>query len=340
MSAFRRVGVVIPFYQREAGILSRALGGVAAQVLPEGVALRVYVVDDGSPRPATTELSDWHARLEIVLIEQANGGPGRARNAALDRIEADGDVDLVAFLDSDDVWHPQHIADAIAALGHGYDFYCCDNVRPGTYALFSEHFPVLAGGGAGLAARSVVVDPEGPVRGFAPQELCDDVAVSYLSHTSTVVLRAGAIGDLRFDPDLRSAGEDRMFWLMLALAGARVAISWRVNVTCGQGVNLFFSAHDWNSPATVERLGCELLFAEKLLRHEILTEARRNYAKSRARRSRRAYSFLFLRMLVRLRPPPLGTFRRLLAFDPLLPLRMPPLFLGVLLDRRPAGERL
>jgi succinoglycan biosynthesis protein ExoW len=340
MTGFRRVGVVIPFYQREAGILSRAIAGVAAQVLPEGLALRVYVVDDASPRPAREELADWTGRLDIDLIQQANGGPGRARNAALDRIAADGDVDVVAFLDSDDIWHPHHIADALAALDQGYDFYCCDNVRPGAYVLFSEHFPVLAGGGAGLAARSVVVDPDGPVRGFAPQELCDDIAVSYISHTSTVVVRADAIGTLRFDPDLRSAGEDRMFWLMLALSGVRIAISWRVSVSCGQGVNLFFSAHDWNSTATVERFGCELLFAEKLLRHEILTEARRNYASSRARRSRRAYSFLFLRMLVRLRRPPLGTFRRLVAFDPLLPLRMPPLFLGVLLDRRPAGERL
>jgi hypothetical protein len=48
--------------------------------------------------------------------------------------------------------------------------------------------------------------------------LCDEIAVDYISHTSTVVTRAALVRDLRFDPDLRSAGEDRMFWLDL---GAR-----------------------------------------------------------------------------------------------------------------------
>jgi succinoglycan biosynthesis protein ExoW len=337
-----RVAVVIPYFQRDSGILCRALDGVAAQELPPGVTLRVIVVDDASPRPAASELASRAngAPLDIVLIEQENGGPGGARNAALDRIASEGAADVVAFLDSDDIWGPRHVADALTALEKGYDFYCCDNTRPGDYPLFSEHVQVLARGGAGLAARSVLLDHEGPVRGFPPQELCDDIAVSYLSHTSTVVVRAAAIGGIRFDPDLRNAGEDRMFWLMLALSGVRIAVSWRCNVTCGEGVNLFFSAHDWNSPETVERFGCELLFAEKLIRQQDLSQARRKYALARATRSRRAYAFLFLRMLLKRRKPPLGMFRSLLSFDPLLPLRMPPLFLRVLLDRRPAGDKL
>jgi succinoglycan biosynthesis protein ExoW len=335
------VAVVIPYYQVDPGILARALEGIAAQELRPGTALRVYIVDDSSPLPAEKELSGSPLAdaLDIVLDRQPNGGPGAARNRGLDLVAFAGDADYVAFLDSDDTWRPRHIADALAALEKGYDFYCCDNARPGTYDLFSEHIEILKDGGAKLAPRATAIDPDGPVLGFAAHEIDDEVAVSYISHTSTVVVHAGLVRDLRFDPELRNAGEDRMFWLSLALAGARIAISWRRHVDCGRGVNLFFSAYSWDSPATVERFGCELLFAEKLRRHRALTPARLAFAKARAARSRRIYAFLFLRMLLRLRRPPLRTFRTLLRFDPLLPARMPALFLRVFLDRRPEARQ-
>jgi succinoglycan biosynthesis protein ExoW len=335
--AARRVAVIIPYFQRDPGILARALASVREQVLPRGWRVHVYVVDDGSPRPARADLSD---AAGVTLIAQANAGPGAARNAALDRMWGDGGADLVAFLDSDDIWQPSHLTDAIAALEAGYDFYCCDNSRPGDVGLFSERTHVLRDGGAALAARSTLIDPEGPVRGFAARALCDEIAVDYLSHTSTVVARADFVRDLRFDPDLRSAGEDRMFWLELGLAGVRIAISWRCNVICGTGVNLFFAAYDWNAPQTLEKFASQLLFSEKLRRQKDQSDRRRKFAVERIRNCRRAYAFLFLRSLLKLRRPPMGSLRRLLAFDPLLPARMPVLFLGVLLDRRPPDQRL
>lgn len=333
----RRVAVIIPYYQRDPGILSRALCSVRAQVLPSGWRLHTYVVDDGSPRPARADIAEMNG---ITLLSQVNSGPGAARNAGLDRMWGDGGADLVAFLDSDDIWEPCHLADAIAALDRGYDFYCCDNSRPGDFTLFSESTPALRDRGAALAPRSVVVDADGPVLGFAAHTLCDEIAVDYISHTSTVVVRAAFVRSLRFDPDLRNAGEDRMFWLELALAGVRIAISWRCNVICGTGVNLFFGTHDWNSPGTLEKFASQLLFSEKLRRQRNLSAIRREFALRRIRNCRRAYAFLFVRSLMKFRLPPTGSLKRLLVFDPLLPVRMPFLFLRVLLDRRPPEQRL
>lgn len=335
------VAVVIPYYQVDPGILTRALDGIAAQELPPETALRVYIVDDGSPYPAEEELASSKAaeRLDIVLDRQPNGGPGAARNRGLDLAAFAGDADYVAFLDSDDIWKPRHIADALAALERGYDFYCCDNARPGSFDLFSEHVPVLNGGGAALVDRSVLLDPDGPVRGFAPGELNDEVVIEYISHTSTIVVRAETVRDVRFDPDLRNACEDRMFWMTVALSGARIAVSWRCNVECGKGFNLFFDAFDWDSHGTIERLGCQLLFAHKLMRHDAMTPRRLDFARSRAARSRRAYAFLMVRMMLHFRKPPVRSFRRLLRFEPLLPIRMPALFLKVFLDRRPEARQ-
>ncbi len=337
-----QVAVIIPYFQRDKGILTRALESVLAQRLPPDVTLRVFVVDDTSPLPAETDLADLKtvAGITIDMVRQANAGPGGARNRGLELAEHHGGIDFVAFLDSDDSWLPTHLADALAALENGYDFYCCDNSRDGSFARFSEDVALLNDNGRALAGRATKLDAEGPILGFPPHALDDEFVTGYLSHTSTVVLRASRIHGLRFDPELRNASEDRMFWLTAVLSGAPVVISWRCNVICGKGVNVFFAAYGWDDPATLERIGCQLLFAEKLIRMPVMTANRDAFARNRARTTRRSYSFLFMRTLLRGRKPPLTSFRRLRHLDPWLPIKMPFLFIAVLFDRRPEARQL
>ena len=81
------ISVVIPYFQREAGVLRRALASVAAQV---GVTMpvEVLVVDDASPMPADIELAtmEWPTGFSARLIKRANGGTGAARNTGLDSV--------------------------------------------------------------------------------------------------------------------------------------------------------------------------------------------------------------------------------------------------------------
>ncbi len=335
----RTIAVVIPFYQRTPGILTRALDSILAQDLPPGLRVNVHIIDDASPASAEGEVAALAppGAITMRVSRQPNSGPGSARNRALDLAERDA-ADFVAFLDSDDIWLPNHLRDAVQALDQGYDFYCCDNSREGAFERFSQDVPLLNDGGKALAPRAVMLE-KGPVLGFPAHALDDEFVTGYLSHTSTVVLRRSRLNGLQFDPDLRSASEDRMFWLSYVVTGAPVVISWRCNVVCGKGVNIFFAAHDWNAPATLERIGCQFLFALKLLRMPGMTPVRTEFAKDRARTKRRAYSFLFLRTLLRGRRPPTASLRRLLRHDPLLPLRMPVLFLSVLVDRRPEARQ-
>jgi succinoglycan biosynthesis protein ExoW len=44
------LAVIIPYYQRDPGILRRALDSVRGQDLPAALKVHVYLVDDGSPR--------------------------------------------------------------------------------------------------------------------------------------------------------------------------------------------------------------------------------------------------------------------------------------------------
>ena len=98
----KELGVVIPFYQRERGILARAIASALAQrdVQPD----RIVVVDDGSPVSARDELADLLRGDEsrIDVIEQSNAGTAAARNRGLNALSRLG-VEYVAFADERDL---------------------------------------------------------------------------------------------------------------------------------------------------------------------------------------------------------------------------------------------
>ncbi len=79
----------------------------------------------------------------VLLIRQANGGCGMARNAALDVMP--GNIEWIAFLDSDDRWKPAHLVRAITALQEGFDFFFADVIRdPEPRTHFATAFLSLA----------------------------------------------------------------------------------------------------------------------------------------------------------------------------------------------------
>ena len=73
-----KLTVIIPYYQKEPGILRRALTSVFAQTFSD---FDVIVVDDQSPYPIDEELAPLpQDRMDrITVIRQPNAGPGGAR---------------------------------------------------------------------------------------------------------------------------------------------------------------------------------------------------------------------------------------------------------------------
>jgi glycosyltransferase involved in cell wall biosynthesis len=90
------ISVIIPAYNSAAWI-GEAIQSALDQTLPP---FEVLVVDDGSRDNTREVVSGFPPPVRI--ISQANGGPGKARN--LGARSAQGD--WLAFLDSDDFWHP------------------------------------------------------------------------------------------------------------------------------------------------------------------------------------------------------------------------------------------
>ena len=104
-----KVSVVIPVYNVEK-YLPATLGSLSNQTFGDFEAL---CVDNGSTDQSLSVLKGYAAKDgRIKIIEQKNGGVSAARNAALDRASGE----YVAFLDSDDLMHPQMLETMLRAL--------------------------------------------------------------------------------------------------------------------------------------------------------------------------------------------------------------------------------
>jgi glycosyltransferase involved in cell wall biosynthesis len=66
--------------------------------------IEVIVVDDGSTDDTARKVQEY--RPEVRYFHQDNGGPARARNLGIERSHGD----MLAFLDADDLWHPEKLA--------------------------------------------------------------------------------------------------------------------------------------------------------------------------------------------------------------------------------------
>lgn len=107
-----------------AATIERALESVASQSLPPR---EVIVVDDGSNDLSVNIVEHWSSsRIELKLIKHPrNLGPSASRNTGWDSATQK----YIAFLDSDDAWHPEKLRiqtelmqgdPTMALIGHQY----------------------------------------------------------------------------------------------------------------------------------------------------------------------------------------------------------------------------
>jgi glycosyltransferase involved in cell wall biosynthesis/SAM-dependent methyltransferase len=95
------VCVIIPLFNG-ARHLREAVQSVIDQTAPPN---ELIVVDDGSTDDGWRVIDDLVAPFPIQIIHQVRAGQSAARN----RGAASTEAELLAFLDQDDVWHPEHL---------------------------------------------------------------------------------------------------------------------------------------------------------------------------------------------------------------------------------------
>jgi glycosyltransferase involved in cell wall biosynthesis len=104
-----RISVIMPTYG-QAAFLRRAIASLQAQTLADW---ELIIVNDGSPDDTAAIVAGLAPDPRIVYLELAeNRGVGAALNIGVERAQAP----LIAYLPSDDLFYPEHLATLVAAL--------------------------------------------------------------------------------------------------------------------------------------------------------------------------------------------------------------------------------
>lgn len=191
------VSTIIPAYNA-APFVAKAIEGALAQAISQ----EIIVVDDGSTDATAAVVESYGTRVR--LIRQENAGVSAARNRGIETAVGR----FVAFLDADDVWHPQKLSRQLQLFQDDPELgtVICDEmhisidgsiVQPSFLASrsFFDQLPVCA---ARLATPVAFLVTES----FFP--------------TSSVVVRSDLMRRAgMFDTSL-SIVEDRDMWLRLA----------------------------------------------------------------------------------------------------------------------------
>lgn len=306
------ISVIIPYFQKDGGVLRRALNSVLSQAVSGDTHLRVIVVDDESPASVEAEIAGltFEKKFALEVVRQPNGGCAAARNRGLSRVG--GESDYIAFLDSDDYWKPDHIAKAVGALSRGYDFYFTDHARAGHHAShFAEiNFPPKD------VPPSALRRVDGQIWDIDKNVFFSFFLRNYVPQISGVVYRRAIAPGARFNAALQVSGEDWLFLLKLVAASKNVCFNSGVLSTCGDGVNIYFSKYSWGDEGHLERHMGELLAAYAMRKELLLSGPDEAYMCWRIDECRKRVAFFTLRWFLKTMQPWSSRLKAMVASDP------------------------
>jgi glycosyltransferase involved in cell wall biosynthesis len=101
----KKISVVIPVYNGSR-YLEKAILSVAAQTLPPH---EIIVVDDGSTDGSAEVIKALAPKYPLKFLQKENGGQSSARNYGIRAAAGD----LIALLDQDDIWYPNHLEELV-----------------------------------------------------------------------------------------------------------------------------------------------------------------------------------------------------------------------------------
>ena len=189
------ISVVVPLYNKGPHI-RRALDSVLAQTDDD---FEVIVVNDGSTDGSEGFVMRY-TDPRVRLVNQANAGCSAARNRGV----AEARADLIAFLDADDEWMPEHLA-TIRRLA----------ARHPACGAYSTAFEIVTAGNRRVQPSFVDI-PTVPYEGLIPNYFHTAFGCQIVS-SSTVAIPMKVLGACgSFTVGVKS-GEDMDLWCRIAL---------------------------------------------------------------------------------------------------------------------------
>lgn len=180
------VSIVIPTYNRRQRV-EQAVASVLAQTLQD---FELLVVDDGSQDGTAESLEGLDERLRYHW--QANRGPAAARNVGIRLARAP----VVAFLDADNRWLPDHLEVVTAVLAR----------HP--QAVLASTCPEFRVAGRDQPHDARLIDP-----------LPAALGCNRFGYVSCIAVRRDVLLEVGGFDELLAVGEDDDLWLRLARKG-------------------------------------------------------------------------------------------------------------------------
>ncbi|WP_309045377.1 glycosyltransferase family 2 protein [Marinobacter sediminicola] len=119
-----KVSVITPAYNAEA-LISRTIESVIDQTFSDW---EMIIVDDCSSDGTRLILEAWakkDERIKVTVLGKNFGGPAGPRNVGVGIASGD----YIAFLDADDIWHPQKLELQLKILENGSANFVCSQMR-------------------------------------------------------------------------------------------------------------------------------------------------------------------------------------------------------------------
>lgn len=224
--------VIMPSYNAEP-FIAESIVSVLAQTVEDW---ELIVVDDASGDGTLDIVAEFQRRDQRIRLvaEGANHGPAHARNRGLEQARGD----LIAFIDSDDVWFPEKTAKQLAAMEH----YQADISYTGYKRRRDD-------------------EQDGTVVAVPPSVTYEAMLRRNLIGCSTSMVRRSTCGTLRMSPIMRRQ-EDHCYWLSLLRDGSRTAIGvnqplvwYRLHHGSLSANKLVSATYSWKLLRQVERFG-------------------------------------------------------------------------------------
>ena len=297
MSETPKTSVIIPYFQKEAGILRKTV--ISALNQKGNLNYDIIIIDDESPIPAEDEVGDLlEKHPHIRIIKQKNAGPGAARNKGIDNVSED--TVYIAFLDSDDCWLENHLANATSALKRGYDFYFSD-------FYFADYKEKSVFERANKIQRQdhKCIDKENDLYEYTKSMMDQILIKGNVIGTPTVAYHYQKFNHLRFRPEFYN-GQDYLFWLDFAQTNGSIAVSFQKECDYGIGLNIY-AGSGWGSEKSLQRLRNELFLWKSVPKIYPLNADQQRQNNLKIKRLRDSTSRDIIHRLANLKPiqPPL-----------------------------------
>lgn len=321
------IAVVIPFFQRQAGLLRQCVHSIFKH--GGAVNFLIIVIDDESPVSADQELVELCPtdRTRVRVIRQPNAGPGAARNRGLDEVPAG--TRYVTFLDSDDQWTDDFLNDAVFALDLGYDLFIGNSQRIGQN---TTRFEWVAGSGFSMRPEEHrQIDNDHDLYAFTGDFFDLLVYRTNVIGPTTMAYRFEKFPTIRFDPTIFN-GQDRLFKLTLGQHLEGVVFSPKIYAYEGEGVNIFDKSQ-WGSPGSIRLTSSYIRLCKCVLDQIRLSPPQRAHVAKQLAEARRGLATNTLHLLRKRTPVDWSRILKTFREDPISAALFIPNLIGSVLKR-------